>query len=106
MNQKQLDRKEEIKNQRIYEMSMIKVQCLDRSRTLWDLCQKEKVVKRIEYVCNIGRPTHKIENPWIVEKKRHNIGFVFGDGFEIKGVSEKHFNFFSDVSKEDRWERV
>jgi len=92
---------------RIEEMRRIWIHTPERNRNLWELSETESVTHRIEYYANIGRPTGNLhDGGWVVERKRTDVGLVFGNGLEVRGIEEKFFNFFKNVEIKERVERV
>ena len=92
---------------RIEEMKRIWIHYPVRNRSLWELSETEKVTQRVEYLAEIGKATGSCDNGgWKIETKRTDTGLIFGNGMEIRGVEEKHFNFFKGVEIIQKKERV
>ena len=92
---------------RIEEMRRIWIHTPERNRRLWELAETEGVTQRVEYYANIGKPTGSCnKGGWIVERKRTDVGLVFGNGLEVRGIEEKFFNFFKNVEIIVKMERL
>lgn len=102
-----LTRAERIRLIRINEMRKIWIHCPDRNRSLWELSETEKVIAKVEYIANVGRATGSCDDGgWIIEEKRIDVGLIFGNGLEVKGIEEKFFNYFKGIDIIKRYERI
>lgn len=102
-----LTRTERIRLLRIEEMRKIWIHCPDRNRSLWELSETEGVTQKVEYIANVGRPTGSCDDGgWIVEEKRVDVGLIFGNGLEVKGIDERFFNYFKGVEIVEKMERL
>jgi len=96
-----------IRLKRIEEMKRIWIHTPSKNRSLWELSETEKVVTRVEYFSNIGRPTGSCDNEgWLVERKRTDVGLIFGNGLEVRGIEERFFNYFKGVQIVEKMKRV
>jgi len=92
---------------RIEEMKRIWIHTPEKNRSLWELAETEHIVRRVEYFANIGRPTGSCDDGgWIVERKRTDVGLIFGNGLEVRGIEEKFFNFFKGIEIIEKMERL
>jgi hypothetical protein len=88
------------------EMKLILVNTLTGKMSLSDLCFKVGISKRVQYFNMVEKRSKSIEAPFRVVKVVHDLGFIFNDGFEIRHVNSKHFNFFPSIDVLERRERI